>query len=434
MPSRGKPSSGEVGECNPHLAAVRLQISDLLPANFSIREDVPGVRYTEDAPSQQGFAQTRALMIDSARNCFSIQMLHHAVDVMAALGFNRLHWHLTDDSAWRLPIPQFPKLTEVGAHLGRSEFRGYQNVPDGTAQRAADEAAGRWNDGFYTREQIRSVIEHAATHGIDVLPEVDIPGHCRAAVTAYPYLARAHANCPDALENLLWPHRESIDFIENVLATVLEVFPSEYIHIGGDECDWKQWEDNPQIAELVAQGQWRDGRDIQRWFTHETIDFLTRHGRKVVVWDEVCSLGVERDYLAVLWEGALGSARIEADDCPFIFADARSLYLNRIDPQAAYPQKGMTPAIGVADILSREWPLYRSQRCCGIQSSLWSEFILDEADFWDLALPRLVAVAARLRSADPVPGELLKEVEQRVRETGDKMAAILRLFTRVRPY
>lgn len=339
--------------------------------------------------------QWRGLMIDSARTRYGEDTLHLVIELLARYGFNRLHWHLTDDSGWRFPVENYPRLTETGAQLPRNSFAHYGNACGDTVQRAERESEGRWRDGYYTRDEITRIVEHANSRGITVVPEIDIPGHTVAVLTAYPELGRAPSG-GQQLKSLLWPHSESIRFIRAALDAALDLFPSEQIHLGGDECEFNQWESDPQLRSLMGEQGWQRGQDIQRWFMEIAVDHVTSRGRKALVWDEVCALDLDREYTAFAWEGAKGLRRVGEDTCPYVFADARTLYLNRVDPEHMDEQKGMTPPISLDDILGAPWPEAYDERCVGLQAALWSEFILDEGDLLSLMLPRLLAVAERL--------------------------------------
>lgn len=349
----------------------------------------------------------RGLMIDSARTCFSVSTIELMIDLARRYGFNRLHWHLTDDSGWRFDVPDYPRLTEVAAYRPRSRFDNYTNEAGDTIEMAAQEAPSKWTAGYYTDSEIQHLIDYAADRGIEILPEVDIPGHMMAAIEAYPQLGRPdsaplpkHSMRDDqrwpAQNDLLWPTDEALEFVLAAVDRIIDLFPGSTIHVGGDECAYDQWATDPDIDKWLKLRGLKSVPDIQTWFLDAVADRVRARGRRVAGWDEICRITDDPDILMFAWDEERGMNRIAQSTNPYVYADARSLYLNRIDPDAPQRQKGMIPGISVADILSTPWPEAEDERCIGVQACLWSEFILDEADLIDMAFPRLLAVSERM--------------------------------------
>ena len=191
----------------------------------------------------------RGLMLDSARTCWGVEVVHELLELMARYRLNRLHWHLTDDSGWRFEVPGRPRLTSVGAHLPAPTQLVRQH-PAGEARGGRRRAAEVRFDGSYGAEDIAAVVEHARELGIEVMPEVDLPGHMAAAIRAHPELGDPRladvdpADWPHA-NDLLWPGEESFDFVAEVLEVVMDLFPFSLVHIGGDECKHWLWESDP---------------------------------------------------------------------------------------------------------------------------------------------------------------------------------------------
>lgn len=189
----------------------------------------------------------RGLMLDSARTCWDVEVVHELLELMARYRLNRLHWHLTDDSGWRFEVPGRPRLTSVGAHLPRPDYSWYGNVLPAKREAADERAAEIRFNGAYSAEDIAAVVEHARELGIEVMPEVDLPGHMAAAIRSHPELGDPRlvdvdpADWPHA-NDLLWPGEESFDFVAEVLEAVMDLFPSRLVHIGGDECKHWVWE------------------------------------------------------------------------------------------------------------------------------------------------------------------------------------------------
>lgn len=353
----------------------------------------------------------RGVMIDSARSRMSVPAILRVITLAARYGFNRLHWHLTDDQGWRFEVPGYPRLTEVGSHLPRGDFEDYDSLNGDTRERAAVEAAEKWHNGFYTDAEIAEVVSHADAHGIVIVPEVDVPGHMMAAITAYPELGRPqglplpegsmrdHMWWP-ARNDLLWPTDAARAFLGAVMRRVAALFPGPLVHIGGDECAYRQWSSDPEIDAWLERRGVARVEELQAWFMHEAAQVLAENGKSIAVWDEACEISDADDALVVAWDEDRGMERIARAHHEYVFADARTLYLNRVDPESPVPQKGMLPAISTADILTAPWPEASGERCVGIQACVWSEFVLDGDDLLSMLFPRLLAVAERIWNPD----------------------------------
>lgn len=358
----------------------------------------------------------RGLLIDSARTRFPVPVIKQVIELASRYGFNRLHWHLTDDQGWRFEVPEYPKLTTDAAFLSRGRFDDYDSLLGDTRERAIAEQDTRWTNGFYSDEEIAEVVEHADAHGIVIVPEVDVPGHMSAAILAYPELGRpAGLPLPEgsmrehmwwpARNDLLWPTDEARDFMAAIMRRISALFPGPYVHIGGDECAYQQWASDPQITDWMTLRGVDGVEQLQTWFMNKAAGVLRAEGKQVVVWDEACEIWNDEDALVVAWDEAPGMERVGRATQQYVFADARTLYLNRIDPDAKEAQKGMLPGISVHDILTTPWPESLDERCIGLQAGVWSEFVLDGDDLMSMLFPRLLAVAERLWNPELDPAE-----------------------------
>jgi hexosaminidase len=358
----------------------------------------------------------RGLLIDSARTRYSVPVVKQVIELAARYGFNRLHWHLTDDQGWRLEVPEFPKLTANAAFLPRGRFDDYASLQGDTRDRAIAEQDEKWTNGFYTDAEIAEVVAHAEAHDIMIVPEVDLPGHMMAAILAYPELGRPeglplptesmrdHMWWP-ARNDLLWPTDDARDFVRAIMRRVARLFPGPYVHIGGDECAFLQWSSDPQIGEWMAQRGVSKVEHLQTWFMDTAAEVLRQEGKKPAVWDEASEIWDADDALVIAWDEGRGMDRIAKAAQQYVFADARTLYFNRVDPDAAQEQKGMLPGISVNDILTAPWTQMHDERCIGVQAAVWSEFVLDGDDLMSMLFPRLLAVAERLWNPDIDPAE-----------------------------
>ncbi len=277
------------------------------------RADIPAVRI-EDSPR----FRWRGLMLDSARHYQSPEFIERYLDWMALHKFNVLHWHLTDDQAWRLEIRRYPRLTSVGAW----------RVPAGrAAQRDLDPATGkpRLYGGFYSQDTVRRIVRYAAERNITVVPEIEMPGHASATVAAYPELgagAAAEAVPADwgVYANLFNVEESTFAFLENVLREVLELFPGTYIHVGGDEAVKDQWRTSPRVQARMRELGIADEAALQSYFVQRVGRFLAANGRQLIGWDEILEGGLapeaHGDVVAwCRWRARRGAGRARRRAC-----------------------------------------------------------------------------------------------------------------------
>ncbi|WP_172120670.1 family 20 glycosylhydrolase [Actinomyces faecalis] len=368
----------------------------------------------------------RGLLLDSSRTFWTVDTVLEVLELMHRYGFNRLHWHLTDNSGWRLDVPGYPRLTEVAAQQPRHGFAEYTNVPPRDLVRYQARAPFLNNCGFYTAQDVSRVVERAHELGIEVVPEIDLPGHAEATISAYPELGNPSTVGADlsgwpgarrarVRNDLLWPSQQAFDFITAALETVCDLFPSPVIHVGGDECDVEYWESNPQAQAWMAAHEVPDGHALQQVFMRRAHEVLASRGRRAGVWDEAVEAGLDGDELVFGWREGKGVSTAASSGHPWVFCDADLLYLNRVaDPDPRHDTARpvtMNGAISVEDILGL--PLPDDDRLQGIQAAAWCEFITDRAELHRQLFPRLLAVAAKAfwgQEAEPEElGELVRD-------------------------
>ncbi len=261
----------------------------------------------------------RGLMFDVSRHFFTKEEVKQFIDQMVRYKFNVLHWHLTDDEGWRIQIKSFPKLTDVGAwRVKKVGYFGTFSPP------AADEP--RNYGGFYTQDDIKEVVQYAKDRFVNILPEIDVPGHSLAAVVSYPELScTPEANTyrvrsgeeimdwskghpPIALvDNTLCPANEKVyDFLDKVLTELTSLFPFEYIHMGGDECPKDYWEKTPAIKQLMAKENLKTMDEVQSYFTKRVEKIVESKGKKLIGWDEILQGGLAPGAAVMSWRGIKG--------------------------------------------------------------------------------------------------------------------------------
>ncbi|MGP3919104.1 beta-N-acetylhexosaminidase [Nonomuraea sp. 10N515B] len=348
---------------------------------------VPGT-YVEDAPR----FPWRGCLLDVARHFMTKHDVLRFIDLLALHKLNVLHLHLTDDQGWRIEIKRYPRLTEVGAWRRESQT-GWNGAMD-----------GRPHGGYYTQDDIREIVAYAARRHVTVVPEIDLPGHTQAAIAAYPELG----NLGTPLEvrttwgvgvNVLNVDDATIAFFQNVLDEVLELFPSPYVMLGGDECRKDQWRDSPAAQRRMAELGLRDEEELQSWFVHRFDDYLTARGRRLVGWDEILEGGLAPGAVVASWRGELGAVAAARSGHDVINCSNTSLYLDyRQGPGEEEPIPFGT-VLTLEDVYAFE-PVPEelrgdpaAERVLGAQCGIWTELIDSSRHVDYMAFPRLAAFA-----------------------------------------
>lgn len=338
----------------------------------------------------------RGLMLDSARHYQSPEFILQFIDWMALHKLNVLHWHLTDDQAWRLEIKKYPRLTAVGAW----------RVPAGAAPAAdIDPATGksRLYGGFYSQETVRKIVAHAAERNITIVPEIDMPGHATAAVVAYPRLASvvpAPAAEPSdwgVYSNLYNADESTFEFLENVLAEVVQLFPGKFVHIGGDEAVKDQWKASPHIQERIRQLGVSNEEGLQRYFVERIGKFLTRHHRRLIGWDEILEGGIPSDATIMSWRGVDGAFSAAAAGHDAVLSPSPTLYFdNRQSATDIQPGRGHVTSLEDVykfDPMPASLAPDQRQHILGLQANIWTEHVRTEERVEYMTFPRAAAVA-----------------------------------------
>lgn len=351
----------------------------------------------------------RGVLLDVARHFMPKDGVLRYLDLLAAHKLNVLHLHLTDDQGWRIEIERYPRLTEVGAWRARSKL----------GHRASPLWDQRPHGGYYTRDDIREIVAYAAERHITVVPEIDLPGHSQAAIAAYPELGNTDVIDTASLTvwdtwginpNVLAPTDNTLAFYENVLTEVLDLFPSPFVHIGGDECPKDQWKASPAArARMAAQGL-ADEDELQSWFIRHFDRWLAGRGRRLVGWDEILEGGLAEGATVSSWRGYAGGIAAARAGHDVIMCPEQQVYLDH--RQAPGPDEP-TP-IGYVRTLE---DVYRFEpvppgltpdqaaHILGAQANLWTEAMETQQRVDYQAFPRLAAFAEVAWSALPAPAE-----------------------------
>lgn len=352
-------------------------------------DGIPYVKI-EDAPR----FPYRGLHLDVSRHIFSDAELLKLIDVMSSYKMNRLHLHLTDAGGWRLQIDKYPKLTSQAAYRTESDWRKWW---DGKERKYVPEGTEGAYGGYYTKEQMKKVVAYAAEKHIVVIPEIEFPGHSEEVFAAYPELCCAGK--PYSGGDFCVGNPAVYTFMEDVLTEVMEIFPSEYIHIGGDEAGKQNWKTCPKCKALMRKEGMKHVDELQSYIIHRAEEFLNSKGRRLIGWDEILEGGLAPDATVMSWRGeAAGfkSARMGHD---VIMTPGNYMYFDfyQADPKTQpYAIGGYTPIKKVysynpipKDSLTAE----QEKHFLGVQANTWTEYIPNEEHLEYMMFPRALAVA-----------------------------------------
>lgn len=342
----------------------------------------------------------RGMMLDVARHFMPKEFVLKVIDVLALHRLNVLHFHLTDDQGWRVEIEAYPRLTEVGAWR---EHTMVGKMSHGQTEFTYD---GKRHGGFYTKDELREIVAYAAERGITVVPEIDLPGHMQAAIAAYPELG----NQPDQQltvrpywgisEDVLNVNDATVEFVKTVLREVLDIFPSPYVHLGGDECPSVQWGESEAAQKRQAELGLDEPGQLQGWFTAQVAEVLAETGRRLVGWDEMVETDCPKDAVIMAWRSAERGVVAAKAGHQVVMAPCESVYFDYYqgDP-ATEPLAigGDTPLRKVYDfeVIPAALSEAEQELIIGTQCQIWTEYMEGPEQVGYMLLPRLSAFAER---------------------------------------
>ncbi|CCH52029.1 Beta-N-acetylhexosaminidase [Fibrisoma limi BUZ 3] len=336
----------------------------------------------------------RGLHLDVGRHFFPVSFVKKYIDLIALHKQNVFHWHLTEDQGWRIEIKKYPKLTEVGSQRKQSMIGRYgENRYDGTPY-----------SGFYTQDEVREVVRYAQERFVTVIPEIELPGHSMAILAGYPELGSS----PDKIvpvatkwgvfDDVLFPREETFTFLQDVLTEVMDLFPSQYIHIGGDECPKTQWKQSRFCQDLMKREGLKDEHELQSYFIRRIDKFITSKGRKMIGWDEILEGGLSPNATVMSWRGTEGGIAAARQGHDAIMTPGGFCYL---DHYQADP-KTQPIAIGGFTTLEKTYGYEptpdslnaeEAKHIIGVQGNVWTEYMLTPEYVEYMVWPRAIALA-----------------------------------------
>jgi hexosaminidase len=334
----------------------------------------------------------RGLMLDSARHFQSVTDIKKLIDWMSLNKLNVLHWHLSDDQGWRIEIPQYPELVKIGACR--------QAVgPDAALTGGPDKPYC----GFYTDAEVRDIVHYAAERFIDVVPEIDIPGHSQAAIAAYPWLGvtgkRPRVSTDWGINTwLLKPDARSVKFVDDVMDHVMALFPSKYIHIGGDEAAKDQWEASPEVRAHMKKLGLANMEQLQGWFTTQVANYLQKHGRTAVGWDEILHGKVPASAVVMSWNAPSGAVEALQQGHDVVMSSSPTLYLDHYQSDLHDEPPGRPDVESLKDVydynpVPNGATAAEAQHILGVQANLWAEYMPTFARVQHAVFPRIAALS-----------------------------------------
>lgn len=346
----------------------------------------------------------RGLMLDVSRHFFKIDYLKETVDRLAMLKMNVLHLHLVDDQGWRIEIKKYPKLTEVGAWRVDQEDKHW----DGRYETSPDEK-GTYG-GFYTQEELKDLVAYAATKNVEIIPEIEMPAHVTSAIASYPELS-CHERPVGVPSGGLWPitdiycagKESTFEFLENVLLEVMDIFPSKYIHVGGDEATKTNWAQCPDCKKRMQAEGLDNVEELQSYFIKRMERFINAKGKRLIGWDEILEGGIAPEATVMSWRGVDGGVEAAKQGHDVIMTPGSHCYFDHYQgPQNEEPLAwgGYTPLSKVytfdpvVDALTED----EAKHVLGGQANLWSEQIKTESHSEYMIFPRLAALSETLWS------------------------------------
>ena len=357
-----------------------LDVYNIMPM---VIEDYPRFKY-------------RGMMLDVSRHFMPKEFVKKFIDIMSIHKMNKFHWHLTDDHGWRIEIKQYPKLTEIGSMrdgtiIGHARFAGknpkFDNVPHG---------------GFYTKEEIKDIIKYAEERFIEIIPEIDMPGHTASLIASYPELGTSKEKTEvkkiwGVQDEILIPTENTFIFLDNLFREISELFPSSYVHIGGDEARKKQWIESEEVQKLMDDLEIEDEDSLQTYFIGRVQSILSNYGKKIIGWDEIIEGGLVENATVMSWRGEEGGIIAAKSGNNAIMTPTSHLYFDYYQAKAGEPLAigGLIPLEKVYSYepIPKGLDINQATKILGAQGNVWTEYIKTPEMVEYMSVPRMTALS-----------------------------------------
>lgn len=337
----------------------------------------------------------RGMHLDVGRHMFPVDFIKKYIDALAMLKMNTFHWHLTEDQGWRIEIKKYPKLNEIAAFRTETLSGHYNDQPH--------QFDGKPYGGYYTQEQIKDIVKYAVNRNITIIPEIELPGHSQAAIAAYPELGCTGERVEVAtlwgvFEEVYCPKEETFAFLEDVFDEVLDLFPSKYIHIGGDEAPKTHWKHCDQCQALIEKEGLKDEHELQSYFISRIEKYLNSNGRQIIGWDEILEGGLAPNATVMSWRGFDGAIEAAKQQHNVILTPGSHCYFdhyqseNKDEPLAIggfLPLEKVYSLNPIPDALTEEEAKY----VLGAQGNVWTEYMPNSKKVEYMVFPRILALS-----------------------------------------
>ncbi|TYA92334.1 beta-N-acetylhexosaminidase [Seonamhaeicola marinus] len=344
----------------------------------------------------------RGMHLDVGRHFFSVDFIKKYIDFIVMHKMNTFHWHLTEDQGWRIEIKKYPKLTSIGSER-KETIVGH----GGTWNSKDVKYDGKPFGGYYTQEQIKDIVAYATKRHVTIIPEIELPGHSLAAIAAYPELGNTGEQYEvgtrwGVYPEIYAPTEKTFSFLEDVLTEVMDLFPSEYIHIGGDEAPKKQWEKSVFAQQLIKEKDLKDEHGLQSYFIQRIEKFLNSKGRSIIGWDEILEGGLAPNATVMSWRGTKGGIAAAKEHHDVIMTPQHACYFDHYQVKTKEAKAKEPLAIGgnvtVSDVYAyeptpEELTEEESNYILGAQGNVWTEYIKTTEHLEYMVLPRMTALS-----------------------------------------
>jgi hexosaminidase len=337
----------------------------------------------------------RGMHLDVGRHFFPVEFIKKYIDLLAMHKFNRFHWHLTEDQGWRIEIKKYPKLQEIAAWRKETLIGHYSNQPH--------QFDGKRYGGYYTQDEIREVVRYAAERQITIVPEIEMPGHALAALSAYPELACTPGPFEAAtkwgvFDDVFCPKENTFEFLEGILTEVMDLFPGAYIHIGGDECPKTRWKSCDHCQALIKKEGLKDEHELQSYFIRRIERLLNSKGRQIIGWDEILEGGLAPNATVMSWRGISGGIAAAKQGNKVIMTPTTHCYLDYYQAEAPDEPTAIGGFLPIEKVyhyepVPEELTPEQAKLVLGAQGNVWTEYMSTSQQVEYMAFPRALALA-----------------------------------------